>query len=101
MFHSEKLPSAIERYKNEIKRVTGVLDDLLKDKDYLVGGKASFADLCFVTWYWVIPFLDSNNELKLEETYPNWAKWNKTLNARPAVKKAAEARMKILSGGGH
>ena len=91
----------MERYGNEIKRVTGVLDGLLKDKDYLVGGKASYADLSFVTWYWLMAFLDSENELKLEETYPNWAKWNKALNARPAVKKAFESRNKIMSGGGH
>ena len=100
MFHQEKLPSAVERYGNEIKRVTGVLDGLLKGKDYLVGDKVSFADLSFITWYWLVPFLDVDNGLKLEETYPNWAKWNKALNARPAVKKTYEARAKIMSGGG-
>ena len=42
-FHPEKLPSAIERYQNEVKRVTIVLDEILKKNGggYLVGGKCT------------------------------------------------------------
>jgi glutathione S-transferase len=38
-FHPEKLPSAQERYLNEIKRVVGVLDKHLQGREYLVGDK--------------------------------------------------------------
>ncbi|OGE54561.1 hypothetical protein PENARI_c006G11891 [Penicillium arizonense] len=41
-FHPEKLPSATERYVNEVLRVTGVLEE--------VGGKCTYADSSFVTW---------------------------------------------------
>lgn len=55
-FHSEQVPSAKERYYNEVKRVTSVLDGHLKsqpkgaDGPWLVGGKFSYADLAFVPW---------------------------------------------------
>lgn len=39
LLHSEDLPSAKTRYQNEIVRVIGVLDGILKDKEWLVGGK--------------------------------------------------------------
>ena len=49
--HPERLPSAIERYKNEIKRVTGVLERVLEGKEWLVGGKCTYADLAFIPWF--------------------------------------------------
>ncbi|KAJ5808508.1 hypothetical protein N7474_009777 [Penicillium riverlandense] len=59
--HPEKLPSAIERYVNEAKRVTGVLDKWLAQQKetyqgdigegpWLVGNKLSYADLSFIPW---------------------------------------------------
>lgn len=59
-FHEEKVPSAVERYVKEVRRVTGVLEGCLsrqpeggdggnKEK-WLVGGKLSYADLAFVVW---------------------------------------------------
>jgi len=50
-FHSEKIPSAIERYDNEIKRVFGILESVLAKcpSGYLVGDKATVADLAFIT----------------------------------------------------
>lgn len=47
-FHEEKIPSAIERYKNEVKRVIGVLDGVLSKQPWLVGGKPTIADLSFI-----------------------------------------------------
>jgi glutathione S-transferase len=49
-FHPEKLPSAINRYKDQVKRVLYVLNNALKGKTWLVGDK----------WYVVLvhgPFL--------------------------------------------
>ncbi|KAI8934954.1 hypothetical protein NX059_008620 [Plenodomus lindquistii] len=59
-FHSEQLASAKERYYNEIKRVTSVLEGHLKkqpkgeDGPWLVGGKFSYADLSFVPWQYMV-----------------------------------------------
>ncbi|PWY62631.1 thioredoxin-like protein, partial [Aspergillus eucalypticola CBS 122712] len=37
--HPEVVPSAQERYKKEVLRVSWVLDNVLKDREYLVGGR--------------------------------------------------------------
>ena len=71
--HPEKIPSAIERYNNEIKRVFGVLDAVLSKQKYLVGNKVTIADLSFVPWNtgvitWLIPDID------IEKNYPGLAR---------------------------
>ncbi|CAL5867890.1 uncharacterized protein PFLUO_LOCUS2112 [Penicillium psychrofluorescens] len=59
--HAEKVPSAVERYVGEAKRVSGVLDkwlgkqqeaykEHLGDGPWLVGNKLSYADLGFIPW---------------------------------------------------
>jgi glutathione S-transferase len=50
-----KLPSAISRYRKEVRRVLGVLNTALEGKKYLVGDKATIADLAFVPWHSIIP----------------------------------------------
>lgn len=50
MFHHEKIPSAVERYKNEIERVFGVLDGVLSKQEWLVAGKPTVADFAFVQY---------------------------------------------------
>ena len=49
-FHSEKIPSAIERYQKEAVRVFSVLDSVLAKQEWLVGGKPTIADLSFIPW---------------------------------------------------
>ena len=48
VFHPEKIPSAIERYQNEIKRVFSVLESVLSKREWLVGNKVSIADISFI-----------------------------------------------------
>lgn len=64
MFHPEKLPSAIERYQREALRVFGVLDGVLKSREWLVGNKLTIADLAFVTWNDTVVWLN------VLETFP-------------------------------
>ena len=49
-YHSEKLPSAIERYQKETQRVYSVLEGVLSKQEWLVGGKPTIADIAFITW---------------------------------------------------
>lgn len=55
----EKVPSAIDRYANEIKRVLGVLELHLSTtkQSYLVGDTVSYADLMWVPWNSLLPWL--------------------------------------------
>lgn len=55
--HPDPMPSAVDRYINETKRVMHVLDDWLakqapdaEGKKWLVGSKLSYTDVAFVTW---------------------------------------------------
>jgi glutathione S-transferase len=57
--HVEKLPSAISRYRKEVRRVLGVLNTALEGKKYLVGDKLTIADLAFAPWHNVIPVCPS------------------------------------------
>lgn len=100
-FHAEKLPSAIERYRNEIKRVTKVLDTVLSTREYLVGDKCTYADLAFVTWYAALPWAFAGEAIDLEKDYPSYGAWMKKLLARPAVKKAFADKAAAMAKGSH
>ena len=90
LYHPEKLPSAVDRYINEIRRVSGVLDRVLQDKEFLVGGNFSYADAAFVTWYAVVPlFADRVN---LETDFPNLNAWLERLKSRVAIAKILQDR---------
>lgn len=92
-FHPEKLESARVRYVNEVRRVSGVLDSYLKDKQYLVGGKYSFADASFVPWFHMVPIL---GEIDLEKEFPSLSVWLNRVKGRPAIAKALEEKAEAM-----
>ncbi len=77
----EKIPYAINRYKNEVGRIYNVLDNQLKGKKYLIGNTYTIADIA--VWPWIIPYYQGQ---KLEN-YRNLLSWYNIINERPAVKK--------------
>jgi len=99
LFHKEKIASAQERYLNEIKRVTKVLDNSLEGKEYLVGNKATYADLSFITWYAAVGRFPGLSVEDLGVEFPNFAKWMESLLARPAVVKVLEEKAKATGAG--
>jgi glutathione S-transferase len=64
--HVEIFPSAISRYRLEIRRVLSVLNTALEGRQYLVGDKLTIADLAFVPWNHLIPVraLDNQEDLR-------------------------------------
>ena len=94
MFHKEKLPSAEERYANEIRRVIGVVErHLSKTKtDYLVGNTYSYADLSWTNWNqligWLVPDID------VKKDFPLFEAWNERIQSRPSVIKIAADKAK-------
>jgi len=90
MFHPEKVVSAQERYVNEIRRVTDVLNRALDGKEWLVGSKSSFADLSFVMWYnSTVPRI-TGDAFDMEKEFPNVHSWLQRMRARPSVMKVAK-----------
>lgn len=84
--HPERLPSVIERYGNEMRRVTGVLDSVLENREWLVGDKCSYVDLCFMPWQRWAPKYATDAE-NLDRDFPHAAAWFEKLSERPSVKK--------------
>lgn len=88
-FHPEPLPSAVERYARETERVIGVLDGWLSrgEREWLVGGKCSYADLSFVTWCHVADGLFRQlGRGDVLDRYPNYARWLQAMEERTPVK---------------
>ncbi|KAL8736069.1 MAG: hypothetical protein Q9181_002583 [Wetmoreana brouardii] len=97
-FHPEKLPSAVERYRNEIRRVMKVLNSVLVDKEYLVGGKCSYADLAFIPWATLAPSLLGGVEKEdIARETPHYSAWLDRLTARPAVRKVLEEKAEAMA----
>ncbi|KAJ5193939.1 glutathione S-transferase nitrogen catabolite repression regulator [Penicillium cf. griseofulvum] len=94
IYHAEKLPSAIERYISEIRRVSGVLNRWLESKKYLVGGKYSYVDAAFVTWFGVVALLWSD-KIDIEKDFPHVNAWLNLIKARPAIAKVLDDKAKV------
>ncbi|CCG84377.1 protein of unknown function [Taphrina deformans PYCC 5710] len=103
-YHPEKnLTSVIQRYRDEVRRVNGVLDGVLrKNGGWLVGGKCSVADLAFVIWTDVVvnwkPVMGDDFDLAKEA--PAVHRWFNQMMALPGVdsvrrqREAAKMRFK-------
>ena len=87
----EKLEYAINRYANETKRLYGVLDKRLADRDYVAGkgrGEYSIADMAI--WPWSRSH--KNHQIDFAD-FPNVGRWFAAIEARPAVQRG----VKVLS----
>ncbi|KAE9367089.1 glutathione S-transferase [Stipitochalara longipes BDJ] len=95
--HLEKLPSAISRYRKEVRRILGVLDTALEGKKYLVGDKVTIADLSFVAWHSVIPFICMEDTEWVMKGFPNVDRWMGELMERESVKTVLIEKKSLLS----
>ncbi len=77
----EPVPYAIERYTKETRRLYGVLNERLKDNEYLADGY-SIADIA--TYPWVARFEWHKTDLN---DFPHVKRWFDAISARPAVQK--------------
>lgn len=80
-FNAGKAPYAEQRYHNEAKRLYGVLDKRLADREYMVG-EYSMVDIA--TWPWISRF--EWQQIDMNE-FPNVKRWYSAIAQRPAVQK--------------
>ncbi|SEA80142.1 glutathione S-transferase N-terminal domain-containing protein [Rubrimonas cliftonensis] len=89
----EKIPYAMDRYRNEVNRLYGVLDRRLADRDF-VAGAYSIADMAI--WPWAQGWERQEQDIA---AFPNMKAWLDRMWARPAVQKGkalgAERRMNL------
>ena len=77
----EPIPYAIDRYTKEVRRLYGVMEKRLADRDYLAG-EYSIADI--ITYPWTL--LYKRYEVEMDE-FPRTKRWQEAIGARPAVVK--------------
>jgi len=80
-FAPEKIPYAIERYEKETRRLYGVLDGQLQEREFLCGDY-SIADIA--TYPWIAIYEMQGLTL---DSHPNLKRWVETMQQRPAVER--------------
>jgi glutathione S-transferase len=99
-FHPEPVDSAHNRYKEQLLRFLGVLNNILDGKKWLVGDKCTYADLAFVTWDAMIPFIFKGDgaitSIELRKKFPNWFQWHNRCLSREKVRKVLEEKRRIV-----
>ncbi|TVQ58086.1 MAG: glutathione S-transferase family protein [Rhodobacteraceae bacterium] len=78
----ERIPYAMDRYRNEVNRLYGVLNRRLADRDY-VAGFYSLADMAI--WPWAQGWERQEQDIA---QFPHMKAWLDRMWARPAVKTA-------------
>lgn len=91
LYAKEKIPYAIERYRNETSRLYRVLNDRLADREF-VAGDYSIADMAIYPW--IVPYEAQGQDLAKS---PHLKRWFETIAARPATVRAYE-KGKAVSG---
>ena len=81
-YAKEKIPYAIERYSNEVKRLHRVLNHRLEEARWLAGDEYSMADI--ITFPWIRNPERRNIDLN---DYPALRRWHDEMAARPAVQR--------------
>jgi GST-like protein len=77
----------LKRYSAETRRLYGVLDRRLADREF-VAGALSVADFAILGWAW----RHERHKVAFSD-FPNVGRWYDALMARPAVKRGMEAKL--------
>lgn len=81
-YAKEKIPYAIERYRNETNRLYGVLDGHLASHKF-IADTYSIADIA--CYPWIVPHEKQGQSL---DDFPNLKRWFREIAAMPSVKRA-------------
>jgi GST-like protein len=84
-YATEKIPYAIQRYANEVRRLHRVLDKRLTESAYLAGPEYTMADI--INFPWIRN--PERRDVDLSD-YPALKRWHDTIAARPAVRRGVE-----------
>lgn len=95
--HSEKVPTAIERYTQQVRRVLGVLEGWLEGKQWLVGDKMTYADMAWVPYNDRVDMvLTGVSEADKFDGFPNVKAWHERMTSRPSWQRSMEIRTKLM-----
>ncbi len=83
VYAPEKIGYAMDRYRNETRRLHGVLDKRLGESTFLAGDDYGIADMASYPWIDVYPNLPPDFA-----AFPNIKRWHEAIAARPATQRA-------------
>jgi len=90
VYAPEKIPYAIERYNNEVRRLPRVMDKRLAQRASLGGDDYSIADMASYPW------IGAYDTLPVDfSAFPNLKRWHDAIAARPATQRAYALREKV------
>ena len=81
-YANDKIPYAIDRYRNEVNRLYGVLNKKLAGRDF-IAGEYSIADMA--SYPWIVPHERQGQNIA---DFPHIKRWLDAIKARPAVERA-------------
>jgi GST-like protein len=93
-YATDKIQYAMDRYRNEVNRLYGVMNRRLADRPFLAG-EYSIADMA--SYPWVVPHERQHQKIA---DFPHLKKWLDTIAARPATVRAYAHVPKINPGQG-
>jgi GSH-dependent disulfide-bond oxidoreductase len=85
------VPYAQNRYRREVERLYGILDDRLKHSEFLAGAEYTIADISAWGWIRISDFVLGEGELA---RYSNLKAWFDRVDARPAAQRTREVAAK-------
>ena len=88
-YATDKIPYAMDRYRNEVNRLYGVMNRRLADRPFLAGDY-SIADMASYPW----AALHERQHQKIAD-FPNLKKWLDVIAARPATVRAYDIVKKV------
>ncbi|TFK49797.1 glutathione S-transferase [Heliocybe sulcata] len=103
MMHPVKVPTALKRYQDEIRRVTGVLETALSKSQWLVGDKFGIADMAMFPWQALATRgVFAEGDFDMAKEAPHVHDWMQRMLEQQPVKKAWSKReefVKAVSNG--
>ena len=82
IYATEPVPYALDRYTREVRRLYGVLDKRLSDREF-VAGEFSIVDIA--CYPWIVPHRSHGQNL---DEFPSLKRWYGRMAARPATIRA-------------
>jgi GST-like protein len=82
-YAQEKIPYAMDRYRNEVNRLYGVMNKRLAAHAYLGGSDYSIADMA--SYPWIVPYERQGQDLN---DFPHIKRWFEAIRDRPATVRA-------------
>ena len=79
----EKIPYAMQRYKNEAERLLGVLNARLRSRQFICGDEYTIADIA--CYPWINPYEKAPLDLT---PFPEVRRWHEAIAQRPATQRA-------------